>query len=219
MPRFKLIHETDEDKVGDCDGIQAYININPPIDPEDFRPPNCCDKIPSGAIPYDFFTLDDLAFATNVVSMGTNLCRSLLCDAKTKAILETHYIPNSKFFAAPLKHKDQILDYYWFFIAQNLYLEIDYQSTIFDLQESVFEPGQRKLFQNAASIQLEVKRIAGIGRIRPIGPYRLPEKIKSYDIVKIGGFDMDMYFSARLKHAFEEAGISGIYFAETDYFD
>lgn len=210
--------ETDTDKVGNVDGIQSSVRN---IDDARLLRQSTYNKLEINEI--DFITLDSNAIITDVISMGNGNSQGLLCSKRFCHFLNNFNLPNSQFIKANIRYKDTILPYFFYQFYGDYTLEIDYSKTLFQLAIiKIADDNEYEDLKNQTRDSiLEVYRdtFSSDKKIIPRDKYFFNKNVSDIDILRIGRFDNNFYFSEKLVNEINKHDFTGFYFIESDYFE
>lgn len=224
MKYYKLILETDTEKIGNVDGIQSDIVGYGDMQSEllmnkSLYEPINIDEITS-------LTIDEKAIVTDVISTGTLSLKGFIVNEKFKEIITKYSLADTQFIKAAFFNKPDIKGYYFMFFNSDFTNNINYSLTKFGIKENSFFSNKVTMSElessknNLKSIIALDKEYAGSIKksVVPVDKYVFKEAI-SYDVFRIGHFDLFFYFSERVKREIESSELTGFYFVETERFN
>jgi hypothetical protein len=224
MKYYKLILETDTDKIGNVDGIQSDIVGYGDRQSELLMNKNLYESIKIDEI--KSLTIDEKAIITDVISTGTLSLTGFIVNERFKKVIAKYTLSDIQFIEATFFNKPDIKGYYFMFFNSDLTNNIDYSLTKFGVKENSFfsnkvttselESSQNNL---KSIIELDKEYAGSIKKaVVPVDKYVFKESISS-DVFRIGHFDLSFYFSERVKREIESNEFTGFYFVETERFN
>jgi hypothetical protein len=218
MKRYLLTRSTDEEDIGDVDGIQCGFNDS--LMTDTFV--NLSIYEPYRHHTINVFRLDPKAIITDVLSIGTQPFKGILVSQKMYEIIKQFPVNQMNAIEATVHYRGKYLDYVWLDFFGDLTDSIDYDKTIFHLKIQGFLSAtyENLEIENTRDKLIELdKTIAGLTkRIIPKKIYCFRDSINNNHIVRIGHFDLNFYFSEGLKKELEKNHLTGFDLIETAFF-
>lgn len=221
MKYYKLKTETDIDKIGRVDGIQATIIGHGDEQSELLMNKKLYDPIRLNKI--TSFVLDENAILTDVISVGTLSIDGFLVSEKFKEIVSKYILADIQFVDASFINNPNVKGYFFMFFNSNLTNEIDYNETRFGIKEMSLFANKIKINEleksenNLDALIGLTKKYAGSAKysIVPVENYNFKSSLK-FDVFRLGHFDKSFYFSENVKNEIEKHELSGFNFIESN---
>lgn len=181
------------------------------------------DKIPPFTPNFDYFVMNGKSKRSDFLSnsmMGKN---GFIINQKVKDVLKDFLLPKHEFFPVSVFHKQEFIENYFFFqLVCDLSNIVDYQNSIFQVEDIGGRPLEEIFFQNREEYfekkeQLKIQAKVDNTHYFLWAKKNVLQQDVDYDLFRIGGtFDNNIYIKENLKNALIENKITGCEIIYTD---